>query len=157
MKEPMICKCGHLKKTHYDSEPHECMWGRSNDVKCNCIKYIPQPIYKQTEPKCMSDRTYNYIQQIEKRLHYTVGCNSFMFKWIYNTYKDLRVDGYFSNCNPRTISAGLIYLASIKCGHEITQRDLSDISETGEATIRNAMRKIIKETNLNVNPIHEEI
>jgi hypothetical protein len=97
---------------------------------------------------CISDRCYNYLQQIEKK---KMGVNSDE-TWhdIYELYKDLRVDGFLGNHNPITMSAAIVYMIIKKREICVTQRDLAESVGCSESTIRQNYVKIQKHLGLKI-------
>ena len=92
----------------------------------------------------MADRGLNYIHQIQNRLRMIPGYEDDLGLWQYafEMYKDLRVDGYFSTVNPRATAGAIVYLAAIKKGVLISQRDIAFIVGLTEVTIMKNYKKI---------------
>ncbi len=93
----------------------------------------------------MADRGYNYILQIQNRLRLVPGFEDDpkMWIWIFELYRDLRVDGYFNNENPRSVAGGVVYCGAVKFGHPcILQRDIAIIINMTEVTVRKNYKKI---------------
>lgn len=65
--------------------------------------------------RCISDRVLNYLQYAEKKLGVKLPNEIFEF------YKDLRVDGYFSSGHPRVRACALLYIGAVIGGLNITQ------------------------------------
>ncbi len=83
---------------------------------------------------CISDRVYNYLQQIKKK---QIGVNSDEAWYdIYELYKDLRVDGFLGNHNPITISGAIVYTIIMKREIAVTQSDLAECVGCSEGSIR---------------------
>ena len=88
--------------------------------------------------QCISDRCFNYLQQIRTRMSKELSSienEHISWESIIRIYKDLRVDQFLGNHNPRTISAGIFYLVYAPVFVDVTLRDFAEIVESNENTI----------------------
>ena len=50
--------------------------------------------------------------------------------------------GITQMCDPRSVAAAAVYIASVRCGKKVPQLAIADVMRLSEVTIRNALRKI---------------
>lgn len=86
--------------------------------------------------QCFNDRILKYIKygfnEINKKIP----------NWILEIYKNLRVDDFFENKNPKVIAAGFVYFICIKTGVDVTQRQIAEIYFINEGSIRSTYSKL---------------
>lgn len=105
---------------------------------------------------CLADRTLNYISQLQNHTKTQMedeGKNYLktikMWNWVFEQYKNLRVDGYFSTHNPVTSAGALVYLGLKKFklsqnGYNqcFTCRDIAEILNCTEYPLQSNAKKI---------------
>lgn len=119
-------------------------------------------------PKCISDQTELYIRYLLHHLHEkgfhvydrSLGHNipatreevdedcDAMSKRSYKLMKDLRGSILVSNSVPRGMAAGIVYIACVMEGCNITQKEIGDILHVADSAIRKNYHKIKKELKL---------
>jgi len=91
---------------------------------------------------CIADRVWNYYQAGLKKLGYTIEVLDEMYpedwdqwKKIQEFYKNLRVDGFFGNHNPKSSAGALLYLTCIILGFEKSQKQVAESVGVNVVTI----------------------
>ncbi len=98
-----------------------------NDDKLDAIK---------SNSVCINDRVLLYMNYCCDKLGFKIG------DAVDNIRKDIRVDDNFVVKNPRSLASGLVYLNVVAYGISITQRDIAQVLNMSEVTIRRMYKQI---------------
>lgn len=109
----------------------------------------------KSNTRCISDRVFNYIQLLFKRLN--IGDKT--QEWVLENYKNLRADGFFGmDGNPRTASGSLVYIGGVLNKEYVRKRDIFDtldMKASSESTNK-IYKKILAQLNIDYSKFREE-
>ena len=103
---------------------------------------------------CLSDRVEQYLDLGIERLFLIRHHDNYKYpgictyKKIKNDYHNLRVDGMFSDSNPKRWAAALLYIFCKVTGRNRTQKDIANALDIDIVTIRKAYKKIMEKYNI---------
>lgn len=95
--------------------------------------------------ECISDRVYNYLLMGKTKLGIPDKRDDDICMWelILETYKNLRVDGYFSNGrSPHVSASGLIYFCAVYSYCDYTMKDVALALGTTVVSVSKSFHRI---------------
>ena len=100
---------------------------------------------------CRSDQVYEQIKILEKNINLYYKkynqpnpMNKIFWDQLIEKYKELRVNGWISDNSykAKSIASSLLYLRCLQDNIDITQRDLAEIADINENTVRKVSNKM---------------
>jgi len=101
-----------------------------------------------TQPKCISDEIKLYYRYLISALGMTEEDQINVLEETERIYQRIRGEPKYTNKNPRSIAAALVYIACVMSGAGLSQREVGEPINVLDTTIRNSYRLLKNDLNL---------
>lgn len=105
----------------------------------NCFKEIKFQVLPELGFKLIPLTPINYIDKLNDKLHLSMKCRNMAVNLI---EESIREGNTFSGRDPKGIAAAALYLSSKICDDFKTQREICNVSNITEATLRARLKEI---------------